>query len=723
MRQNLHLIARYLLCCACLLVSFFTQAQRLDAPQLSFAYACVSDSFNNFQAIVSYENAPFNAENEFFLELSDASGSFEAPETLKIITGENYSFDFETSFSFPLDVAGENYKIRIRATSPAMISPATDAFNAFYVPEVNLILNNYEDIAVCGGDSATISLNVDVAPYYIWYRNGEFYREGGNSLDITSSGEYYAEGFYGDCTGAVHSNIVIVNFGEEIVAAIEGESTIEACEGTTHTFRATVDNEFLDYKWFKDGVELTDLPTYAPELPVAVNGDSYGSYSLMLVNEGGCSATSESVLLSEPQSSATVTAVSDLENILIGTSVTLRISTTASNSRISWFKDETLISNGTASSIEVTTPGSYHAKVSAAGSCLGVVRSQEFKVYAPVSFTATIQTDANYSSCESSSTAITLASIEAKAVNGLQREVLPAQFDYFQFNWNFNNAALNETGVTYTIDNYNNNGNYFLSGTLNNLSFESNTLAVKLALPEVSLTADTQIICSNNQNATLEVTSYSDARYNWYKDGELYTTNIENTISINEAGTYHVEVLLNGCITPSNELEISPISDDLITVFPSETIAIGPNSSEVIFASGGDTYLWTNEAGEELSAGDSFSVNTAGTYTLIATVDGCEIIKTIQVELLEVVEVPNIISPNQDNINDKWVLPAKYLNDPEIQVTICDTYGTPVLKTNSYQNNWPESSLTDKNEASIYYYMIQKNGKSIKRGSITVVSR
>ena len=724
MRQKLPQTVRWLLCCLALTIFEISNAQTLNTPELSFSYACVSDSFNTFNAIISYENNPFNSDNVFHLEMSDASGSFDNPSLLKSITGENFSFDFETSFSLPENVAGENYRIRVRSTSPEKISPATTPFNAYYVPNVNLVLNGYQDVAICGGQSATISLNLDVAPTYLWYKNGVFFQEGGSSLEITSSGEYYAEGFYGDCTGALHSNIVIVNFGEEINARIDSEPVVEACPGTTHQIKAVTDNEFLDYKWFKDDVELTELPNYLPVLDITMSAETYGVYKLSLVNEGGCEAFSQEVEIRQPSTETIVTAVSPLESILIeGNSLILRVETNTADPRVSWFKDEEMIVNGNSLELEVSEIGTYRAMVSAPGSCMGVVESPPFKVFEPVSFTAEIDHLNNYEACSSIRTTLGVSSLIATANNGLEHEIDTAQFNLFSFNWYKNEEALNNNQPKQIVENYSQNGAYTLKGEMNGIEFTSNTMQIKLGLPEFELTSDTDVVCSNNGEATLSATVFENATYNWYRDGQLFQSGDAPTVTVNQSGVFTAELMIDGCSSASNEVSIETFGEELVSVFPSQHIIITANAGKLVSASGGDSYLWKNTDGLVLSSSDSFNASEEGTYYLVAIKDGCEVIKEITVEISEVVEVPNIISPNQDNINDKWVLPAQFANDPDVEVTICDTYGKPVLKTKAYQNNWPENSTTDKSEASIYYYFIQKNGKAVKKGSITVVNR
>ncbi|WP_340063387.1 gliding motility-associated C-terminal domain-containing protein [Ascidiimonas aurantiaca] len=724
MKQSLRFIAWLLPCFYLLLPIQTVTSQRLNAPELSFTYACVSEDFNTFYTILSFSERIFNNDNTFILELSDANGSFADARVLRTISDQNFSFDFETSFSFPMDVAGEGYRLRVRATSPQMTSPATPAFHAFYTPNVELVLNNYKDITVCGGANATLTLNHDISSSYHWYRNGQFYMETGNSLTITESGEYYVEPNLGDCTGNLYSNIVVVNFGEEMNASINGPSEVEVCESTSYTFVAGIDNEFLDYRWFHNGKKIEGLPTYMPKLEVTVGEATYGTYTLTLVNEGGCVSTSSGVTLKPQENSVTVTALSPLETILLGdTSVKLAVSSSAGNSRVIWYKDDELYTSSRFLEVEVSEPGTYFARVTVEGSCTGVVDSPVFRVVRPDSITSRIGYANTYDDCINST--VTLEVKEIKAYAGDIEVLVPrTQFAQFKFSWSGNTGSEAKESESLYIASFEENGVYSVKVTYDELITESNTLKVQLRIPEPSLIADNEVICSNGGETRLSTPFYQGALYAWYYEGTELTDATGSEISASKPGTYFVKVLLNGCTVTSEEITIYPVNDALVTVFPDTEVFITSNSQELVSASGADSYIWKNDGGLILSSTDTFTASEEGIYYLHAMIDGCEIVKTIKVGISDVTEVPNIITPNQDNINDTWVLPARFINDPDVQVTICDTYGTPVLRTKQYQNNWPETSAGPQEaDAAIFYYFIEKNGKALKKGSITVVNR
>ena len=87
----------------------------------------------------------------------------------------------------------------------------------------------------------------------------------------------------------------------------------------------------------------------------------------------------------------------------------------------------------------------------------------------------------------------------------------------------------------------------------------------------------------------------------------------------------------------------------------------------------------------------------------------------------DVANIPNLISPNGDGINDTWQIPLEYISANKTEVLILNATGETVLKTNNYQNNWPDGPLDFKNVNPVYYYIITTVEGKVKKGSITVV--
>ena len=69
--------------------------------------------------------------------------------------------------------------------------------------------------------------------------------------------------------------------------------------------------------------------------------------------------------------------------------------------------------------------------------------------------------------------------------------------------------------------------------------------------------------------------------------------------------------------------------------------------------------------------------------------------------------------------NQKILL--EYISANKTEVLILNATGETVLKTNNYQNNWPDGPLDFKNVNPVYYYIITTVEGKVKKGSITVV--
>ena len=187
--------------------------------------ACASASYNEYFVTINWVGTA-NSDNQFILELSNASGSFTSPTVLSTITDQNGNSEFETSFNLPTNIQGAGYQMRVRSTSPAATSPASAAYSMYYLGfTTNLHMSPDGDgttpgtLQVCGGGNVTLSVdNVpagEVNTYqYAWYRSGTPIGNG-PSIETSGNGEYYVYIDYGDCTGSANteSNHIIINTG------------------------------------------------------------------------------------------------------------------------------------------------------------------------------------------------------------------------------------------------------------------------------------------------------------------------------------------------------------------------------------------------------------------------------------------------------------------------------------------------------------------------------
>lgn len=263
-------------------------AQSIKSPKPLFEYACPQPSFNSFEVAVEIEPEDFNPDNVFFIELSDEQGSFQNPQILDAVENQSNELFFYSKFSFDENIYGSAYQIRVRSTSPEVISDPSDSFEAHYINNLYLTLNNYEDAALCSGESAmTISLDKADGSRYMWYKDGVFYKEAGAELAISEPGLYYAETYLGACTGLVYSNVINVTQEENTASTVEVKPSLEVTlnRNESQLFTASGSDS---YEWFTEDGDMISSESKA-------DISEEGTYT-MIATTGNCKVTKEIVV-------------------------------------------------------------------------------------------------------------------------------------------------------------------------------------------------------------------------------------------------------------------------------------------------------------------------------------------------------------------------------------------------------------------------------------------
>ncbi len=313
----------------------------------------------------------------------------------------------------------------------------------------------------------------------------------------------------------------------------------------------------------------------------------------------------------------------------------------------------------------------------------------------------------------------------------------PLNYPSLTFNW------YKETGPTTaefvsqgnTLE-VNQEGTYFAEtnyGTCTSNSFSNRVTITEAISGDTSVTIASSLgnpYCPEDGLTTLSTIGGNS--YQWFKDGELIPDATNQMYQTDQSGNFMVIVDLGGCqasgeidlvsenfestinVSEINELE----QGDILTVFVTTT-AIDPE------------FQWfLNDELIQDAITDSYDAAEYGNYKVIINQTSvCNVSNEFLFEIKEPIDpfpdvenIPNLVSPNGDNINDTWQLPLKYVNGAEAQVVIMNSQGKIVLQTNDYQNNWPENTTDLYSANQVYYYIITSKDEEIKKGSITVIN-
>lgn len=729
-----------------------TSAQILDPPEpianpngggsTPWNAACASASFNDYWVNFTWINVPaVNSNNEFVLELSDADGNFTNPAELARFNNKNSVYDFDIQFAIPTDTRGENYYLRIKSTSPEKISDPTGPFPMYYIDFNSPLLMSINGdgnippggtVEVCDGNAVTLAVhNIPNANTYRynWYKSGTLLDKKSHSITVSQAGMYNVELDYGSvCSGSANtlSNTIDITTGTRLGVAINPPAKTALCSGETAVLEANIIDQGLTYTWYKDGAAITaptvDDDTYMVDGSVA---GFEGDYQVEIDGSGTCLERSEAITITNA-GNFTVTRDNPADIVILpGQTKILNVSTTAGSPVYQWYKDGSPISGATNNSLEIAQPGVYYARVSqSGGDCASTfVNSEATTVVAPASFKISIDYTTAYAACEKTSIVLGVKTIYAVASDGSKTDVTPELLTRFAYQWKKEGVDIDgETSSTISLTNISENGNYTVKGSLSTYDPKSNTLPVQLLVSEtLTISSSGSISCDPNETIAISTaTDLSTETFDWFKDG-VNLNDANTTLSVNQPGTYQLVVDRNGCPLRSNEIVISPLYESLVTMDAANEVVFPEGSSKTVTASGGTSYQWFDPNNVMISNTASVTLTQEGMYTVIVNIDNCQVTKLVTASYLDNFRIPNVITINGDGINDQWVIPNSYSNDPKINVIIYNEKGEEVLNEFDYQNDWPQSSTVFPKQNMVFFYKIKNAREVLKQGTITVI--
>ena len=370
-----------LACLSVLFLSEQTNAQIvIGTPNLGFSQACASSSFNTYNAtfVFSPESA-LASNNQFRIEMSDASGSFATPTVVFTSNAGAVIVSPATlTFSLPTTTSGEGYKLRIRSSAPVASSSNSVAFAAYYKSQDSpfTINNLVSSGAYCTGASYLLTIdnpgngdNDSPLNYpsltFKWFRETSpttsVFVADGFTLAVDQPGTYFARTNYGTCTSNSFSNRVTIS------SAVSGQANASIASSLGNPFCPDQGMTTLStlggnsYQWYQDGNLIPDATDQMYQTSES------GIFSVE-VNLGTCEASGSIDLVSEGfMSGLNVDAMNTME---VGETLTVRVATTASNPEFAWYLNDILISGANSDTYIASEFGDYKVVITQTSGCI-----------------------------------------------------------------------------------------------------------------------------------------------------------------------------------------------------------------------------------------------------------------------------------------------------------------------------------------------------------------
>lgn len=219
----------------------------------------------------------------------------------------------------------------------------------------------------------------------------------------------------------------------------------------------------------------------------------------------------------------------------------------------------------------------------------------------------------------------------------------------------------------------------------------------------VSLGEDTTI-CKGDVALLRPFSSYSS--YKWSNNSNA------SFLEVDKPGRYSITVR-NEFNCESND-DINVFQKDIPQVdLGSDTLVCGSYMLTAGAGDGDQTYAWsTNETTP------SILINKAGLYSITAQNQCGETMDSIRVKFGGEIFIPNVVTPNGDNLNTTFIIESTDNVFPSL--TIFNRWGQRIFSDSRYQNDWP-SNPESIPSSDMYFYIVSFPGCDSFKGWLHII--
>lgn len=271
-----------------------------------------------------------------------------------------------------IDTTGQ-VTVKASQAGNAYFAAATDVQRTFCVRPISPVATK---------NCNTLSSNISGGNQ--WYKDGVAIAGATNQdLFITSVGTYTAKVTSNGCQSISSNSIVVTGGSFTPTPVISAGGTTTFCTGGSVTLSSDASS---GNQWYKNGTTISGATAQT------FNSTESGTYTVKATLNSCESAVSNAI-------SVTVNAIPVTPAITAGTATTfcnggsLTLTSNAANGN-QWYKDGTVISNATATTLNVTSSGAYTVKITISG-CESAVSNSINVTVNPIPATPTITINGN----------------------------------------------------------------------------------------------------------------------------------------------------------------------------------------------------------------------------------------------------------------------------------------------------------------------------------------
>lgn len=245
--------------------------------------------------------------------------------------------------------------------------------------------------------------------------------------------------------------------------------------------------------------------------------------------------------------------------------------------------------------------------------------------------------------------------------------------------------------------------------------FDVVEITIEIAGLEVSLGEDFSM-CEGEFPLTAQgdFDGYTGLTFTWYFNGQVISGEEEQTLYINQPGTYTVVVETEEGCSGSASVVVSPGEEATIT-----EVHVGPDYVIVHAVGGVEPYQYSM-TGVVWQDHNQFNYLPPGIHTVyVKTAEGC-----VSSAQFAIFNIPTLFTPNGDGINDTWNIPGLEIY-PDSEVMIYDRYGRLVYEARLNSSTIWDGYFMDGKKAPTqdYWYIIKVTDGRRLTGHVTVKSR